>query len=257
MDTPRISIITVCHNSGHTILSTLSSVAVQTYDNIEHIIVDGGSADNTVALVQGWREHSVRLVSEPDEGIYDAMNKGIEMASGDIIGFLNSDDLYADATVLEQIAAAFRDRITDACYADLVYVDRDDVGSVVRYWKSSDYKPGAFSAGWCPAHPTFYVRKAIFEKFGRFNLVYSLAADADLMIRFLEKERISAVYIPRIWVKMRVGGQTNLSLGNIVQQNREILASLRSHGFRVSRVKFVVMKIYSRIVQRWLTPCVR
>ena len=191
------------------------------------------------------------MVSEPDEGIYDAMNKGLAMATGDIVGFLNSDDLYADAGVLDEIAGVFQDRGMDACYADLVYVRKDDVGSVVRYWKSSRYKRGAFASGWCPAHPTFYARRVVFERLGHFNLAYRLAADADLMIRLLEKGRINSVYVPHIWVKMRIGGQTNLSFGNIVRQNREILASLNTHGIKVSRTRFFAAKLYSRIRQRW------
>lgn len=250
-ETPRISIITVCRNSGATIRSTLSSVAAQSYRNFEHIIVDGASTDDTLTLLKQWREYPLQVVSGPDKGIYDAMNKGIAMATGDVVGFLNSDDLYADSGVLGQIAAVFRDPGMEACYADLVYVKKDDVDSVVRYWKSSPYRHGAFASGWCPAHPTFYARKCVFERLGPFNLAYRLAADADLMIRFLEKGGIAAVYVSQIWVRMRVGGQTNLSLGNIVRQNREILASLGSHGVPVSPTRFIAAKIYSRILQRW------
>ncbi len=176
------------------------------------------------------------------------------MATGDVVGFLNSDDIYADETVLAQIAAIFRDQSVDACYSDLVYVKKNNTNDMVRFWKSSTFQHGAFAFGWCPAHPTFYARKSIYDRFGNFDQTYRLAADADLLIRFLEIGRVSSLYVPRVWVKMRVGGQTNISFGNIVRQNREILDSLRQYGVPVSRARFFVSKLFSRIVQRWFRP---
>lgn len=249
---PRISVITVCRNSESTIRSTLESVAGQSYGNVEHIVVDGYSTDNTLEIVHGWSDHRIRLISEPDDGIYHAMNKGLALATGDIVGFLNSDDIYADATVLEQIAAVFQDQNAEVCYADLVYVKRDNLDGVVRYWRSSNFQQGAFARGWCPAHPTFYARRSVYQRVGHFDQSYKLAADADLMIRFLEKDKATAVYVPKIWVKMRVGGQTNLSIGNIIRQNQEILSSLKRHDIQVSRPGFVISKLLNRIVQRWL-----
>jgi glycosyltransferase involved in cell wall biosynthesis len=247
----KISVVTVCRNSAATIQATLKSVAEQTYGNIEHLVIDGCSTDDTLAIVRAWTGHPVQLVSEPDDGIYDAMNKGLAQASGDIVGFLNADDVFADATVLEQVANVFQDRTVETCHADLVYVQRDNLDRVLRYWKSADFQAGAFARGWCPAHPTFYARRSVYERLGYFDRSYKLAADADLMIRLLEQGRVKAVYVPRIWVKMRLGGQTNLSMGNIIRQNREIITSLRRHNIPVSVPRFIVSKLLNRIVQRW------
>lgn len=214
-------------------------------------MIDGASTDNTLEQIKKHGEYPIKIVSEPDKGIYDAMNKGLRIASGEIVGFLNADDFYNDATVLEQIDKVFESPDVQCCYADLVYVKKDDVNCIVRYWKSSPFIKEAFLVGWCPAHPTFYVRRSVYERYGQFDLVYRLAADADLMIRFLEKCQISNVYVNRVWVKMRLGGQTNLGFGNIVRQNREILTSLRRHGFSTSTARFVFTKLLSRIRQRW------
>jgi len=182
------------------------------------------------------------------------MNKGVALATGKFVGFLNSDDVFADTSVLQQVARAFQDNDIDACYADLVYVDRNDVDRVVRYWKSSQFATGMFARGWCPAHPTFYVRRKLFESLGCFDLSYRLAADADLMMRFLERGRVPSKYVSEVWIKMRLGGQTNRNIRNIVRQNIEILQALRRHGLLVSPVKFAVAKLVSRLWQRWGRP---
>ncbi|MDT8388522.1 MAG: glycosyltransferase family 2 protein [Thiogranum sp.] len=247
----RITVVTVCRNAVSTIEHTIRSVSEQSYQDVEYVIVDGGSTDGTQDVVRKCGGSITRFLSESDNGTYDAMNKGLALATGDVVGFLNADDVFADSTVLGQIAAVFQDQSTAACYADLVYVKKDDIDSVVRYWKSSSYEHGDFASGWCPAHPTFYARRSVYERYGNFDLAYRLAADADLMIRFLEKAQVSVVYVPSIWVKMRVGGQTNLSFGNIVRQNREILDSLSRHGIRASPSRFIFSKVWSRILQRW------
>jgi glycosyltransferase involved in cell wall biosynthesis len=244
----KISVITVAFNSAKTIVDTLSSVAAQTYPNIEHIVVNGASTDETLSLVCNHSNPNIRLFSEPDKGIYDAMNKGLVQATGEVVGFLNSDDFYADAAVLEKIANAFQDPAVDACYARLVYVTQDN-SRVVRYWKSKPFIRGYFGKGWCPAHPTFYVRKSVIDRLGYFDQSYKLSADVEFMMRYLEIGQIRAVYIPHVLVRMRLGGATNESWKNIVQQNKEIFAALRKNGVPFSRVWFAANKVVSRLWQ--------
>lgn len=249
MDAPQISVITVCYNSAATIEATLESVASQTCKNFEHIVVDGGSTDGTLAIIEKHRDKLAIIVSEPDQGIYDAMNKGIKVATGEIIGFLNSDDLFADETVLDQVASVFQDPSIDACYADLIYVDQVAASKVVRYWKSKPFRNGLFAEGWCPPHPTFYVRKPVYESCGRFNLEYRLAADAELMMRFLKVNKIRSVYIPHIWVKMRIGGATNKSVRNIFFQNVEIVRAAKANGISLNPMFFLLRKLTNRFQQ--------
>lgn len=246
----RISIITVVFNGKETIEDTIKSVASQTYHNIEHIIVDGGSTDGTLDAIQKYKDHLSIIVSEPDKGIYDAMNKGIQLASGDVIGFLNADDVFFGSSVLGSIASVFTDEYIDACYSDLVYVDKINISKVVRYWRSSEFRPGAFSNAWCPPHPTFYVRKLIYQQYGIFNLDYKIAADAEIMMRFLEIHKINSLYIPAVWVRMRMGGETNKSISNIIKQNKEILSALRYHGLNTSLTRFIFIKVFNRFWQR-------
>lgn len=248
-----ISIITVCFNSAGTIEDTIRSVAEQNYHDIEHIIVDGASTDGTKEIIE-QAESVVNYISEPDEGIYDAMNKGIAMAKGEIIGILNADDFYANDGVLSQIAKAFEQQAVDACYADLVYVKQERTEEVVRYWKSSPYKSGLFRKGWMPAHPTFFCRKSVYEKYGNFNLNYKIAADVELLFRFLEKYRIKTVYLPRTLIKMRLGGTTNQSWRNIRTQNNEVLLALDEHYGRVSRLSFFLGKSLNRLSQFFRKP---
>lgn len=222
---PLIS-ITVVFNGAATIEHTIRSVLDQTYDNIEHIVIDGGSTDGTVDILRCYDVYLDFWISETDSGIYDAMNKGIALASGDVVGFLNADDLFADETVLEQVAEAFRDDALDACFADLVYVSRDN-RKVLRLWKSRPFSPGDFATGWCPAHPTFYVRKSVLDRYGGFDKSFKLAADFELMMLLLEQDKIRTAYFPRVWVRMRVGGQTNQSWKNILMQNKEIMLALK------------------------------
>ena len=211
-------------------------------------MVDGASTDETLALVSNHHNSNIRLVSEPDKGIYDAMNKGFALATGEVVGFLNSDDFYADSAVIAKIANAFQDPAVDACYADLVYVTQDN-SRVVRYWKSKPFTKGDFAKGWCPAHPTFYVRKSVIERLGFFDLSYKLAADMEFMMRYLECGQVRAAYIPHVLVRMRLGGATNQSGKNIVYQNKEIFSALRKNGVPFSRMLFVANKVVSRLWQ--------
>ena len=244
----KISIITVAYNSNKTIGDAINSVLSQTYENIEYIIIDGGSADGTVEVIQSYRDKISRFISEPDNGIYDAMNKGISKATGDIIGFLNSDDIYADTEVLAKIANVFKDPKVDAIYADLVYVTQDN-SRIVRYWKSKPFLKGDFAKGWCPAHPTFYVRKSAIERLGSFDQSYKLAADMEFMLRYLEQGQLGVVYIPHVLVRMRLGGASNQSLKSIVEQNQEIFAALRKNKIPFSKGLFAVYKVASRLRQ--------
>lgn len=252
MTFPSISIITVVFNGARTIKDTLDSVASQTYPALEHIVVDGGSTDGTVEIL-AHHEGQIRWISEPDRGIFDAMNKGIHLATGDVVGFLNADDLYADDSVLEQVAAAFSDSSTDACYSDLVYVDTQDIGKVIRYWRSQPFRPGLFETGWMPAHPTFFVRRRIYKDHGGFDLSFPLQTDFELTMRLLETKRIKATYTPRIWVRMRIGGVSNSRLSRILKGNIEAYRICRKHGLPVSPF-FVVRKILSRVPQFFCKP---
>jgi glycosyltransferase involved in cell wall biosynthesis len=242
----KISVITVCFNSEATIADTLQSVREQSYPEIEHIVVDGGSTDRTAEIVSAEGGRVATFVSEPDRGIYDAMNKGIGLATGDVIGFINADDFYASEGVLAKVAEMFRHPGVDACYGDLCYVKVFNTQSVVRYWRSSEFRPGLFASGWCPPHPTFFVRRKIYERFGRFDLGYRIAADVELMMRFLEVHCVRARYLPEVLVKMRMGGTTNKSFKNIAKQNGEILRAVKKHGLASNTLGFFAKKIISR-----------
>lgn len=251
----KISIITVTRNCSNVIEDCLRSVKEQNYDNIEHIIIDGESSDNTMFLLQAKKNQLTKLVSERDNGIYDAMNKGIRLASGDIIGFLNSDDFYLNDKVISRVANIFNNTSDlDACYADLVYVDKINTNKIIRYWKSSKFVPGLFSKGWSPPHPTFFVRRSLFKSFGDFDLRFNIASDVDLMIRFLEINKIKCFYIPELWVKMRLGGTTNKNLKNILLQNLEILNSLNKNKLPRNFIIFFLYKFISKLKQFYNKP---
>ncbi|UFS55394.1 glycosyltransferase [Comamonadaceae bacterium M7527] len=246
----KISVITVSYNSAPTIADTVHSVASQKHTDIEHLVIDGLSIDDTVKVVKANRHPNLVLSSEKDMGIYDAMNKGLDRATGDIIGFLNADDFYADAEVLTRVAQAFEsDPSIEACFGDLVYVSEDN-RKVVRYWKSRPYVKGSFAHGWCPAHPTFYIRRTALNRLGQFDLNYRLAADAEFMMRYLELGAVKSTYIPHIQVRMRLGGATNQSWRNIVRQNREILHAFKKNCIPYSLPSFVFHKLASRVWQR-------
>ncbi len=216
--TPTISIITATFNSAATLRDCLDSVRSQQV-TVEHLIIDGGSSDDTLAIAASY-PHITKIVSERDKGIYDAMNKGIALASGDIVGILNSDDFYADDEVLSRVARVFEDPAVDSCYGDLVYVDPEDTDKVTRNWKSGEMTARGFYWGWMPPHPTFFVRRSVYEKYGLFNLDLGSAADYELMLRLLVKHRITTAYIPTVLVRMRAGGASNASLANRFKANR-------------------------------------
>ncbi len=245
---PKISVITVVRNAADTIEETVLSVLAQKYPNIEHIVVDGVSTDDTLEILNRYRDKIARIVSEPDHGIYDAMNKGLALATGEIIGCLNADDIYEHPHVLDRIAAAFTDENIGACYGDLVYVDPHDMSTVWRYWKSCDYREGLCDKGWMPAHPTFYVRRRVYERLGGFDLRYPRQADFELTMRFLEIGRVRSMYLPEILVRMRAGGRSNNSIGWVLKGNLESYRACKNHGRPVT-LWFLVQKITSRIPQ--------
>ncbi len=247
----KVSIITVSYNSANTIEDTLRSVDQQTYRNFEHLIIDGASNDNTVAIVKNFLNMSRNFFSEPDFGIYDAMNKGLSRVNGDIIGFLNADDMYSDKFALEKIVSAFKNNNIDVCFGDLVYVSRDNA-RLIRYWKSKPYVDGAYASGWSPAHPTFYIRRDVIKKVGFFSLDFPIAADFEFMLRCLNNFKLSAYYIPNVLIRMRVGGLSNSSFKNMIVQNREILSAMKKNNVSYSIFTFFLHKIFNRLLQRIL-----
>lgn len=246
----KISIITVAYNSAATIKETLSSVFNQVYKNKEHIIIDGKSTDNTVKIIKNFSSKDIFMISEKDQGIYYAMNKGINFAKGDIIGFLNSDDFYATNDVLSKVHKIFNeDPALGACYSDLVYVHPLNTTKIIRYWKSGNFSFGAFSKGWCPPHPTFFVKRSIYNNYGNFDVSYKIASDAELMMRFLEIKKIKVKYIPEVWVKFRLGGISNRSLKNIWKQNFEVLNALKKNKLSSNVISFFLRKIITKSKQ--------
>lgn len=217
----KISIITVTYNSSETLEQTILSVINQTYKNIEFIIVDGKSNDATLEIINKYKNHIHQFISEKDNGIYDALNKGIKMATGDIIGILHSDDFYTDNLVLEKVATAFLNNKCDALYADLYYVDRFNTNKIIRKWKSGSYSDSSFLFGWMPPHPTFFVKREVYNTLGAFNLNFKTSADYELMLRLLHKHKIKTTYLPEFIVKMRMGGQSNVTTRNRIAANLE------------------------------------
>ena len=244
----KVSVITVVLNNKLTIADTIETVRMQQYRPIEHIIVDGGSTDGTLDVINRYKDSIARLVSEPANGVYDAMNKGIELSSADIVGFLNADDFYADENAVGQVVEAMQANNTDCCYGDLEYVARDNPKQTVRRWKSRAYRDGLFEKGWHPPHPTFFAKKYLFDKFGRFDLDFRISADYELMLRFLKKGAIKSCYIPRVLVKMRLGGASNKNLWQIIKANIECFQACRKNGLRVSPA-IMFRKPFSKLAQ--------
>lgn len=224
-----ISVVTAVYNRVDTIADALASVRSQTWPNVEHVVIDGGSTDGSLSILEACREQFATFVSERDAGIYDALNKGVSRATGDVVGFLHADDLFASPEVLTRVASAFEDPTVDAVFGDLEYVRQDDPSVVVRYWHAGNFEMRSLRRGWMPPHPTFYVRRAIYERLGGFDTTYRIAADYDCMLRFL-KSGIRVTYIPHLQVKMRVGGASNRSLGNILRKTQEDIRAYRGNG---------------------------
>lgn len=254
----KMTLLTASWNSAATIGDTLRSVAKQTYPHIEHIIVDGGSKDETMAVIEREGAHVAKAISEKDKGIYDAYNKGIGLASHDIIGFINSDDFYAHENVISEVMAAFAaDPDLEAVHADLVYVKQDDTSKIVRHWKSRDCTEKSLSRGFIPAHPTVFLRRSVYDKAGVFDLDFRLAADYEFLLRIFHTHAIKSLYIPHIWVRMRAGGATGGNVASIKLQNDEIRRGQAKHGVRYPTVKFYIWKVIDRTIQRLRAPFVK
>jgi glycosyltransferase len=226
----RISVVTAVYNRGDTLPQALDSLLGQTYPSLEHVVQDGGSTDGTLEALKANSAGDMALESGPDEGLYDAINRGIARASGDVVGLLHSDDFLADSGVLASVADALADPSIDGVYGDLDYVASDDTNRVIRRWRSGEYTPGRLKRGWMPPHPTLYLRREVFERWGAYDTDFRIAADYEAMLRWLVRGQIRLAYIPRVLVKMRVGGESNRSLGRILRKSREDYRAMRRHG---------------------------
>ena len=226
----KVSIITVTYNSEKYLKNCIESVIKQRYQDIEHIIIDGKSTDNTLSIIKKYKSHIVKTISETDRGIYDAINKGMVMATGDIIGNLNSDDILVDDDVIESIVKAFEQEKVDTVYGDLEYVAAIDTNKIIRIWKGKSFKRSRFRYGWMPAHPTFYIKRSLIEKYGYYQNHYYTAADYEFMARYLYKNRVSSYYLPKLIVKMRMGGQSNKNLYHRLRANRRDFLAMKKNN---------------------------
>ena len=224
----KLSLVTVVYNDRR-VGRALASILAQRHDaQLEVIVVDGGSTDGTLEILQRFLPHITTLISEPDDGIYDAMNKGIAHATGDVVGMLNADDVYQDANVLQDVVSAFQEPQVEACYGDLVHVDGEN--KIVRYWRSGECRRSKFYFGWMPPHPTFFVRRHLYCRYGAFDTSLQMSADYELMLRFILKNRVKPYYVDRVLVRMTIGGKSNRSVSNIIQGNYEAYRAWQRNG---------------------------
>ena len=237
----RVSIITIVFNNATTVSDAVQSVLSQDYKDIEYIVIDGKSTDGTVEIIEKYGSLIDTFISEPDGGLYDAINKGIYLATGDVIGLLHSDDVFANDHVVSDIVKTFESQNVDSVYGDLDYVERDNMNGIVRKWKSGPYDRKNFIYGWMPPHPTFYVRKSCFEKYGYYDMTFGSAADYELMLRLLFKFDVTAAYLPEVMVKMRVGGKSNASIKNRIMANSQDYRAWLKNGLKP--------KFYTRILK--------
>jgi glycosyltransferase involved in cell wall biosynthesis len=248
-----ISIVTVVRNNKSTIADCISSVTGQSKPPFEHIIIDGKSTDGTLLEINKHQHSAVKLVSETDKGIYDAMNKGIRLATGDIIGILNSDDIYAHSHVLENVTKLFQESGTEALFADLVYVKPDNLNQVVRYYSGAGFTPEKFAWGWMPPHPTFFVRREVYVRYGLFATDYHIAADYELMARFLARHRVKYLYMSEVIVRMRTGGISTRNLKSNWILNREILRACSENNIHTNIFR-VYSKYFRKVMQLFSRP---
>ena len=234
----KFSIITISFNSENTISETFQAIKNQAFNDYEYLLIDGGSIDGTLTIAKK-QDHISKIVSEPDKGIYDAINKGIKNSTGEIIGFLNSDDTFYDENSLKHIADAF-DKDTDCVFGDLIYTDKDE--NIKRIWKGSEFKKGAFNKGWMPAHPTFYCRRSVYEKLGLYDDSFNIAGDFELMLRFLEKYNIRSKYIPKTLVKMKVGGVSNNGFKSKLNILKEEFRAFDQNGMDLNKLFYILYK---------------
>lgn len=243
----KVSIITVAYNSDQTIEDTIKSVLSQDFSEIEYIIIDGGSTDRTIDIINRYKDKIATIVSEPDQGIYDGMNKGVALATGDIVGILNSDDFYSNNGVISSVVSQFKDGV-DAVYADLVYVDQLQIEKIIRKWISGEYVHGAFKKGWMPPHPTLFVKNEIYKNYGSYSLELKSAADYEFMLRVIHKHKINLNYLPEIILQMRAGGVSNASFKNRINANKEDRLAWKMNGLKPGKLTFI-RKPLSKIKQ--------
>ena len=247
----KISIITVVYNRADTIGDAIDSVSRQTRLGIEHLVIDGMSTDGTLAQIEARQNLNLRIISEPDDGIYDALNKGIHISTGEIIGIVHSDDFLAHDRVLALVAEAFTDPAVDAVYGDLDYVSADDTTQIIRRWRPGRFHPRRLKRGWMPPHPALFVRRHIIEQYGAYDTSYRIAADYDAILRWFGGGEIRTIYIPEVLVKMRVGGESNRSLERIIRKSREDYRALRSNG--IGGIGTLVLKNTSKVRQFYVS----
>lgn len=248
----KVTVVMAVLNGRNTVTNALDSVLNQIGIDLDLVVIDGGSTDGTLELLHAYENRLSVLVSEPDSGIYDALNKGIRCACGEIIGFLHSDDVYANELVLRRVIEAFSDPEVDAVYGDLLYVANDNTERVVRYWRAGKFSLARLAWGWMPPHPTFYVRRSAYEQLGLFDTALRIAADYDFMLRFLGRCGVSAVYIPEVLVKMRVGGSSNRSIPNVLRKTLEDYRALRTNG--IGGIGALAWKNLTKLQQFVLRP---
>jgi glycosyltransferase involved in cell wall biosynthesis len=248
----KISIITVCYNSASTIRDTFESVLNQTYSDIDYIVIDGNSSDETVSIIKEYEQKfngRMRWISEPDKGLYDAMNKGIQMSNGEIIGILNSDDYYHRNDVIEKVAIVFiGNKDIQAVFGDLRFVKTNDLDKTVRYYSSKYFAPWKFRFGFMPAHSTFFTYKEYFDKFGYYKIDYEIAADYELLIRFLYTHKLVYKYLPFDFLKMRIGGRSTKSFKNRIILNKEIVRGCKENGI-YTNMPVLLMKYFLKIFE--------
>lgn len=247
----KVTIITVVLDNMAFIEDAINSVVNQSHANLQYIIIDGGSNDGSLDIIKSFGDKIAIVVSEPDEGIYDAMNKGLALANGDLVGFLNADDFYAHQQVLQHVADKFETNNCDVLYADLDYVSRADKNKIVRKWRSGSYKKDRFLSGWMPPHPTFFARKEVYQELGGFNKKLNMAADYELMLRFCYFNDLNVAYLPEVIIKMRLGGQSNRSLKNRIKANIQDRNAWVMNGVK-PKWYTLLLKPLSKIIQYFL-----
>lgn len=235
----KISVITVCFNNGLTIADTIHSIACQTYTDVEHIVVDGASTDTTLEVLGRLRCHLAKFVSEPDGGIYDAMNKGIRLASGDVICFLNADDVYANSDVLAKVVKCIHENDLDAAFGDIEFFHGDNPSKVVRRYRSANFRPERIAWGWMPAHPSLFVRRNVFDQYGIFRTDYKIAGDFEFVARLFHKGKVKYHYLPEVLVRMRTGGISTGGWRNTLLLNREVLRACHENGIKTNLFKIL------------------
>jgi glycosyltransferase involved in cell wall biosynthesis len=243
----KVTLITVCFNSENTIRNTIESVLSQNYYNIEYIIIDGGSKDNTINIIREYKNKNIIFFSENDDGIYYAMNKGLRLASGDIVGIINSDDVYTSECIISDIVDKFSEFNVDAVYGNLQYFNGT---TKCHIWRSSDHKLGSFSRGWHPPHTTLFVKRDIYLKYGDFNCEFKVSADFELMLRFFERYQISSYFLDKILVNMRLGGESNKNFRNILIGNLYILLAFHKNKILVNYFMYPILRIFPKLVSR-------